>query len=370
MERVLFSQSEMADPYALYERRLKESPVMFCEEDQAWAIHSWDACEAILASADALIPAQNEGALAPLNETARMLISHFARLANPPRHEALRRSAMWLHEQCRPVDAGELTARLIGDRATIDWVADMAKPLPILLLLESFGFSMDDAACILPRMETLTLLMTPRRPASAIAAINEAATVVGDCVARHLERNLRLQGSEADRIACAANLVGLLIQSVHAGRGLLSNALLHALPQRGEKRADGNMLEKLVMETLRFDPPIQNTQRIAGHDLMVGRHAIPAGQTMLLVLAAANRDPSRFAHPARFDPHRKNSAEHLTHGAGMHACVARHLSVRMTVQALGRLFADYPDVRLEEESLTYEPLINARLPVNMWLKLH
>lgn len=370
MERVLFLQSEVADPYALYARRLKENPVLFCEADQAWAIHSWDACEAIFACADALIPVQGEMALAPLNEAARMLINHFARLANPPRHEALRRSAMWLHEQCRPVDAGELAARLMGDATRIDWVAGIAKPLPILLLLESFDFSADDTACILPRMETLTLLMTPRRPAGAIAAINDAATVVSGCVARHLDSHLKLQASEAWRIACVANLVGLLIQSVHAGRGLLSNALLQALSHAGDSRLQAGMLEKLVMETLRFDPPIQNTQRIAGQDLMVGGHAIRAGQTMLLVLAAANRDPARFVNPERFDPDRQGNARHLTHGAGEHACVARHLSAQMTVQVLSRLFRDYPNVRLEEENLSREPLINARLPVKMRLRLH
>jgi cytochrome P450 len=370
MERLFFLQSEVSDPYAVYERRRNQGPVLFCEKDQAWAMHSWHACEAVLACRDALIPVQSETSLAPLNDTARMLISHFARLANPPQHETLRRSAMWLHEQRRPVDAGELTTRLLGDASVIDWVADIAKPLPILLLLESFGFSAEAAAIILPRMDTLTLLMTPRRPASAIAAVNEAATVVTDCVARHLDRNPELHGREAARTACVANLVGLLIQSVHAGRGLLSNALLQVLHHVSDRRAHEGQLKKLVLETLRFDPPIQNTQRIAGCDLMVGGHAIRAGQTMLLVLAAANRDPARFLNPGCFDPDRENNAQHLTHGAGMHACVASHFSLQMTVQALSRLFRDHPDVHLEEEALSCEPLVNARLPVRIKLELH
>ena len=90
---------------------------------------------------------------------------------------------------------------------------------------------------------------------------------------------------------------------------------------------------------------------------------------ILVVLAAANRDPAVFAHPNRFDPARINNREHLTFGAGMHHCAARHFSVRLATETLAALFAAGSQIELLQTAITYEPMINARLPQQLMISL-
>lgn len=101
-----------------------------------------------------------------------------------------------------------------------------------------------------------------------------------------------------------------------------------------------------VEEVLRFDAPVQMTSRVpltAG--LRVGGTPLPAdtGAEVLLLLAAANRDPGRFADPDTFDPLRADNAP-LSFGAGAHYCLGRALA-RLEVHTAFRLLLErFPDL--------------------------
>jgi cytochrome P450 len=153
-----------------------------------------------------------------------------------------------------------------------------------------------------------------------------------------------------------SNLAGLLIQSFDAGRGTLSNTLLHSLKHEQQD----------VTETLRFDSPIHNTRRIATEDI---DQNIKKGQSILIVLASANRDEKQFLHADTYDSSRSNNSTLLTFGAGAHACLAKQLSVNMATEALNFLFTTYPNTRLIQQGIEYEPLINARLPKQLLISL-
>lgn len=225
--------------------------------------------------------------------------------------------------------------------------------------------------------------MQPVKTAEALVAINAIAKDIYCLLEEHMQRNDFLRvvadklvadhsvSTEEALALCISNIAGLLIQSYDAGRGLLSNALLQLL--RGTNmpavRRGSMYLQQCVVETLRFDPPVHNTRRVAGERIDLGNGVMEKGQLMLIVMAAANRDSRHFADPHCYDIARPNNAAHLTFGFGAHACVANRLSVRITTEALLYLFQHYNNVQLIEPAIEYEPMINARLPKRILISL-
>jgi cytochrome P450 len=171
---------------------------------------------------------------------------------------------------------------------------------------------------------------------------------------------------------CVSNLAGLMIQSYDACRGLLSNAMLQMLNYSTSWRHivnDEYSLRKFVIETLRYDPPVQNTRRIAADDIILENWKIRKGDMLLLVLAAANRDESHFSNPATFDIDRNNNTDHLTFGTGSHACLAADFAIGMTMGAIHCFFEQYPNAKLYSNQIQYEAVVNARLPKNLIISL-
>jgi cytochrome P450 len=101
-----------------------------------------------------------------------------------------------------------------------------------------------------------------------------------------------------------------------------------------------------VEEVLRFDPPVQNTGRMALAETTYEGVRLRKGTTIALSLAGANRDPKVFEDPNRFDITRANAKEHLTFSSGIHACLGASLARMEAVHALRTLFERFPDLQL------------------------
>jgi cytochrome P450 len=99
-----------------------------------------------------------------------------------------------------------------------------------------------------------------------------------------------------------------------------------------------------VEEVLRYDSPVQVTSRMAmADDLVVAGMPIPRDAEVVLLLGAANRDPSRYPDPGRFDPTRTDS-QPLSFGAGAHFCLGQGLARLEAAIAFPRLLARFPDL--------------------------
>ena len=362
MINTLFLQSEVADPYALYAEMRKHAPVCHDRENGIWAVYAHAACRQILESGMAHIPQQNPASLPSMNASSSTLADGFARLANPPRHAARRDAVMRLFASMRPVDAGRLLAELIPASGECDWVGMVARKLPALAVLRAFGFSDSDTATVLDNIERLTKIMLPNKTAQQMDGINAAAeSILALC-----ERQPGLAAAGQERGLLAANLVGLLVQSVDAGRGLLCNALLQAL--RLPVLPQGEGWQRLVIETMRYDPPIQNTRRVLAGAVEAGGITLPAGAAVLVVLASANRDDAVFADAGSFHLQRGNNAAQLGFGAGAHACPAHRFAVELAAGALAAFFSEGRCVELLQPDIAYEPMVNARLPREILLR--
>lgn len=134
--------------------------------------------------------------------------------------------------------------------------------------------------------------------------------------------------------------------TVHAiGNGVL--AILQSGADPTVLFGDGTAVAATVEEVLRFDPPLHLFTRIAQADVDCFGHRFRRGETVGLLLAAANRDPARFADPNRFDPGRPD-AGHISLGAGIHFCVGAPLARRELGLALPILFQRLPGLALAE----------------------
>ncbi|MEP6948026.1 MAG: cytochrome P450 [Ginsengibacter sp.] len=386
MPTTLFLQSEVQNPFKLYETMLRENPVYWDSSNGLWAIYSYAGCKKILSNPLAHIPATNAGNRDGLNEYALLISGRLARLSNGVQHEMAKQTAQLLFGNMKSTITNNITEKLMAkgnEKDEIDWVNTICRKLPVIVVLKSFDFNEEDCDFILSKIEPLTKIMLPNKTPEQVAAINEISKEIYAITEKHLSaasfykpllntisEKYKTEPEETTSL-CVGNLIGLFIQSYDAGRGLLSNSLLQVLnndPMR-LNFANAGYLEKCIIETLRFDPPVHNTRRIAVDDITINNMQIKKGQAILIILAAANRDPHHFNNPNVYNINRANNAEHLTFGIGGHKCPANYLSVRLATEALAWLFGKYQTIELVEKDILYEPIVNVRLPKNISISL-
>jgi cytochrome P450 len=124
-------------------------------------------------------------------------------------------------------------------------------------------------------------------------------------------------------------------------------ALLTNPEQMAKLRADRSLIRNAVEEILRYYGPAETTTvRWAAEDMEVEGVAIQKGEALLAVLAAADRDPARFADPERFDITRADANRHVAFGKGIHACLGAPLARLEGQVALEVLLERMPDLAL------------------------
>lgn len=274
--------------------------------------------------------------------------------------------------------ANELLDRVAAD-GRADLVADYAGPLPVTVICDLLGVPAADRAAL--RGWTDVLLTPPaddpRTGARVIVELQEFLVQLiaekrrqpGDDLlsAMIAARDTGADGT-ADRLSEdeLTSLAFLVLfagyeNSVHLiGTGIL--ALLRHPEQLDALRAAPELPAGVVEELLRYDPPSPVAiRRFPLTEITIGGVSIPAGATVLLGVAAANRDPRRFTDPELLDVHRPDGGQ-LTLGHGIHYCVGAPLA-RLELQvAISAVLRRFPKLALavDPADLVWRPSFRTR----------
>jgi cytochrome P450 len=157
------------------------------------------------------------------------------------------------------------------------------------------------------------------------------------------------EAGELSDLEVVANCVLLVTAGIDTTTALIANSVLCLLQNPDQLaliRTDAERVPAAIEETLRFEPPALSASRHAVEKFSLGGREIPAGSQLLISIAAANRDPRRYADPDRFDVTRSD-IEPLTFGGGRHFCLGAALARLEGRAALDALLATGHELELD-----------------------
>ena len=338
------------DPYPYYERFRGPAPLLRVADTIWFALGHADVTTLLRhpkLSTDESHAATEAGRTQEDPNRTRSLL-----FMDPPEHTRLRslvaraftpRRIEDLRARTREI-AAELVDALAQKSGTVDLIRTFAYPLPVRVICALLGVPPEDEATFtawsrgIARSVDPTILRSPEIEAAIVEARHGLQTYLGDLLAARCRKPgddllsaLATVDADGDRISPRqiVALAQLLLVAGHEttvnliGNGTL--ALLRAPEQLVRLRDSPELAGSAVDEMLRFDSPVQITQRVVIEDMEVVGCPVKAGDEIMLVLGAANRDPAVFPNPQRLDITR-DARRHVAFGGGIHHCLGAALA--------------------------------------------
>ncbi|WP_066902203.1 cytochrome P450 [Mycolicibacterium houstonense] len=306
---------------------------------------------------------------------------------DPPDHTRLRKlvSKAFVPKVIKALepDITALVDGLLDDverRGSLDVIADLAYPLPVAVICRLLGVPVEDEPKFSDASALLAAALDPFLTLTGHASDRfdeqmAAGIWINDYLRELIDARRSVPGEDLmsgliaveesgdqlteDEIVATCNL--LLIAGHETTVNLIANATLAMLRHPDQWAAlatDASRVSSVIEETMRYDPPVQLVGRIAGEDMRIGELTVPEGDSMLLLLAAAHRDPAANEQPEEFDPDR-DAIRHIGFGKGPHFCLGAPLARLEASVALSALTARFPHARLAEEPV-YKPNMTLR----------
>jgi cytochrome P450 len=384
-----FGPEMLADPYPFYHLLRSKNPVLWMPQLDAWLITSYEFVSQALRnpqfSSDRFPRARQRmaarGLKYPLNDRVRSMIH-----TDAPDHTRLRGlvnkaftpqvvAAMEPHIQSIVDELLDSIPR----NGAMDLIEQIAYPLPVTVIAELLGLPTRDREQLKQWSDEISLFLSgdvggltqelwdrvvkARRDLAdyLLKIVNERRAGPGDDLLSALtqaeENGVRLSDDELLSTAILLLVAGNETTTNLIGNGMF--ALLRHPEQQQRIWNDETSIGGAVEEMLRFDSPVQLTNRLAKTDVDIGGVTIKRGQVMYLILGAANRDPAQFDNPDTFDVTRANN-KHLAFAAGPHFCVGAPLA-RLEGQVVLRTLRErYPNLRLGPGRPAYRENFNLR----------
>ncbi|MGH7696563.1 MAG: cytochrome P450 [Gemmatimonadaceae bacterium] len=167
-----------------------------------------------------------------------------------------------------------------------------------------------------------------------------------------------------------SNTLIVLFGGIETTEAAMLNALWALLTHDEARSAvarDDQVLDAAIEESLRWEPAVQTCTRYVTREVTLRGVTIGVGEVVQCMIGAANRDPSHFADPDRFDITRSNSVDHLSFGFGRHYCLGAalaRLEIRLTIRSL---LERWPHVRLHAERDSSPRGHEFRKPPALWV---
>lgn len=377
-----FNPEVRIDPYPWY-RRIREAEPVHQSLAGYWFVSAFAEADSVLRDRrfgrdfSQFLDVQMGGG------QLRDLFNSFLFFMDPPSHTRLRTlvAGAFTRDSVRRLrpNIEAITEALIAAaraKASMDVILDLAEPLPIQVICELLGLPESDRKLIhgwsRDLSAALEFVLTPEIVDKASAAALEATAYFRELIS---DRRRRPQDALIDRLIAVEidgetlterEIIGTSIFLFGAGHEtttcLIGNAVLALLDHPAEREKlleDPSLAPRAVEEFLRFDSPVQMTGRIAREDVTLGGRMIAAGNVVIVVLGAANRDPARFQDPDRLDIIRPNNTS-LSFGGGIHFCLGSMLARAEAEIAIPALLRTFPKLRLRSDTVSWRTTLVLR----------
>ena len=282
---------------------------------------------------------------------------------DPPDHTRLRRLVSKAFtpktvENLRP-DIVRLTDALLDQcDGVVDVTTRLALPLPMAVIGEMLGIPESDRAELQPHVRAAAATLEFNPPLEQMDAAASSSRIIAD----HLEdliayrRNeptddllselihVEEQGDQLSHDELIATVMLIFGAGFETTTNLIGNGLLALLDHPDELRRlrdDPTLMKTAVEELLRWDSPVQIDGRVTFEDVDIDGTVVAAGEQMVTLLGAANRDPRMFDDPDRFDLGRVGPAP-MSFGAGIHFCLGAALARAEGQVVFERLLERFP----------------------------
>ncbi len=339
------------DPYRVYTAMREQEPITFAPCADMWFVTSHDHCRAVLRD-QRFSASQGQLLRHRRNPLPTSMLN-----TDPPEHTRLRRAAApafeprklarsrgWVREIVRGRVRRFLNALESG--ADIDVITEFARPIAVTVLGRFLGLPDDELTELEEWGQAVGINLDPFANPDGDERASQQMHRMLSRFADHLYARsasprddaltVIAEGHAAGLISAgeALSSVGLLvIGGIEPMTDVIANSVASLIGFRSKMSYNFGSIQTAVDELLRFDSPIQFTARRATEDVNFGARRIAAGDKVVVLLGAANRDPDRFPDPDRIVLSRRTN-RHLAFGSGVHVCLGAPL-VRLVAELIG-----------------------------------
>src|SRR5882724_5981111 len=382
----LLDPAVLANPYPLFHRLRTEDPVHWDPFLHAWVVTRYKDVVTVLYQHSAERTPTPEQltliGLASLNPIAEIMVKQMLFL-DAPAHTRLRGLASQaftpqrvevLREHIR-----EITNRLLDNvesKGCMDVISELAEPLPCIVTAEMLGVPVEDYQQLKAWSQDFAEMLgnfqhNPDRVPRILKSAQEMTAYFRSAMRDQSLNpdglvsalmNAEIQGDRLSEEEVIANCIVTLVGGQETTTNLIGNGALALLRNPGELeklRSNLALIPSAVEELLRFESPSQHTGRLAPEDTEIGGRLIRKRQAVIAVMAAANRDPERFADPDRLDITREDN-RHVAFGWGAHFCFGAPLARLEGQIVFEELIRSFPIWSLEPEPLVWRTNLGLR----------
>ncbi|MCL4421675.1 MAG: cytochrome P450 [Actinobacteria bacterium] len=394
----LLSDEAIADPYKYFGQLRELDPVHWNERHGSWLITRHDdvlagfadprfASNRLVPHFDKQIQPQEQSWLDPI----KRILGGWMVFKDGPEHSRLRKSISRSFTP-RSIERSRHQIASIVDQlldslqahGELDFVKEFAFPLPAIVIAELFGAPPSDRGLFKELSDKLQPLVfgnleNPDRHEQAARALLDFEEYIAgllDYYGKNPGDNL-ISSMVASKQSCelgdselTATCVLILFGGHETTTNLLANglrALLVNPDQAGLLQDNPTLARRGVEELLRYEGPAKLTVRLAGEDLEMRDRKILKGQRILLVQAAANRDPAVFDHPDNLVIERVHNP-HVSFGFGPHFCLGAPLARLEAELAFTKILAKFPTMELLRHEPEWHRTMLVRGPKELWVK--
>ncbi len=347
----------LSDPYDAYAWLRQHAPVWWDAANGFWVVTRHEDVSYISTRSDLFCSSQGYRPNVPGDPS---LIS-----LDPPRHTEVRRLinkgfTPRMVAQLEP-HVRDIVGRTIDGIARAghcDFVADVAMPLPMLVIAELLGYPQEDWQRLQHWSDDMNIGDSSHPLDKVIQAYEEfcayhrpiaerkEASPGDDLISKLIFGEINGERLDADDVLRTALL--LLVGGNETTRNTVAGAMLALMEHPAERARLIDHPERLpvaIEEFLRWVTPIMNFRRTATRDLELRGTTIKEGDQVIMIHSAANRDERAFANPDVFDVGRGQNP-HLAFGVGTHFCLGANLA-RLEIRVMfEELLRRLPDMRL------------------------